>query len=147
MIESTEDLCFTLENEALEILSRKVSNLDQSELFELSEMTHDLIETFPSAAKSVDLLKSAIDFHTKSIKQGSIKGMRMFPKLLLLMENNCCQDYSKELVSHFELRMSSVPPWTILPWCNQLLGMYIFVYQLFVYIFLILFTFFRHVTI
>ena len=68
MIESTEDLCFTLENEALCILKGQVSNLDQYELFELSEMTHDLIETFPSA-KSLDFLKSAIDFHTNSIKQ------------------------------------------------------------------------------
>lgn len=104
MIESTEDLCFTLENEALGILKGQVSNLDQSELFELSEMT---------SAKSLDFLKSAIDFHTKSIKQGSIKGMRMFPKLLLLMEKNC-QD-SKDLVSHFHSRMSSVPSWTMLP--------------------------------
>ena len=45
----------------------------------------------------------------------------MFPKLLLLMEKNC-QD-SKDLVSHFHSRMSSVTSWTMLPWCNQLLGM------------------------
>ena len=68
-IKSTEDLCFNLEYEALQNLSKKVSDLDQSELFELSETTHNLIETFPSTARSFDLLKLAIDTHINSIKQ------------------------------------------------------------------------------
>ena len=58
--------------------------------------------------------------------QGSIKGMRMFPKLLLLMENKLQESeesWPHTLISHFHEKMASVPSWSILPWCNQLLGL------------------------
>ena len=50
----------------------------------------------------------------------------MFPKLLLLMENKLQESeesWPHTLISHFHEKMASVPSWSILPWCNQLLGL------------------------
>ena len=52
--------------------------------------------------------------------------MRMFPKLLLLMENKLQESeesWPHTLISHFHEKMASVPIWSLLPWSNQLLGL------------------------
>ena len=126
-ITSQKDLCCALEKLALYYLKDFRHALNSSELFELSEAIYNLLQEFPET-KSIDMLKTIVDSHTSSMKQGSVKAMKMFPKLLLLMEDNC---HDTEVVLFFQSKMSNVPSWTILPWCSQLLGMYFVVLHIF----------------
>ena len=124
-ITSKDDVRQFFERKSIEDLFDVYNELEANELFHLSELCYKMMEDF-SVDEPIELIVKVIQSHTKSIVNGSLKAMKMFPKLMTLMESVCSPQTSEildaRILDAFENEMAKVPSFCLIPWCNQLLG-------------------------
>jgi hypothetical protein len=103
-IKTKEDMSCMLATKSMDLLLKMEDSLNQTELFQLSECCYSLWSAFP-AKRLPELAIAIVSSHSKSIQLGYLKAMKLFPKMLTLIEEMSGNDL---VLESFTTKMSKV---------------------------------------
>ena len=117
--ENQENIIWALKAKSIQELQGSFQDLDPEGHLTLANYCYDLIQTFPERIDET-AIQTFIKSHAKSMEEGSPKAIKLFPRLLILLETYQSMNKIKEFVQN---TLESLPSWMVLPWANQLLAL------------------------
>ena len=96
-----------------------IQNLSQNERLSMLESSYTLIDS-EQYQHSIELVQTTCDLHCQLIVQECPKAIKMFPKIILLME---MARSNADLQESFNSSLETLKAWTLIPWAQQLMSL------------------------